>query len=63
MTSYTGIDDLAVSLDGNVLSVTLNRPDSLNSLTEDMLTALAETLERAAGDPGVRVVRLTGAGR
>ncbi|MCB1289616.1 MAG: enoyl-CoA hydratase [Mycobacterium sp.] len=63
MTSYTGIDDLTVSLDGNVLSVTFNRPDSLNSLTEDMLTALAETLERAADDPGVRVVRLAGAGR
>jgi enoyl-CoA hydratase len=63
MTSYTGIDDLTVSLDGNVLSVTFNRPDSLNSLTEDMLTALADTLDRAADDPGVRVVRLAGAGR
>lgn len=63
MTSYTGIDDLTVDLDGHVLTVTLNRPDSLNSLTEAMLTTLAEILDRAALDPQVKVVRLGGAGR
>lgn len=63
MTSYAGIDDLTVSLDGHVLTVTLNRPDSLNSLTEAMLTTLADTLDRAALDPEVKVVRLDGAGR
>lgn len=63
MHTYTGINDLNVSLDGAVLSVTLNRPDSLNSLTEDMLACLADTLDRAAEDPQVRVVRLGGAGR
>lgn len=51
MTSYAGIDDLTVTLDGHVLTVTLNRPDSLNSLTEAMLTTLADTLDRAALDP------------
>jgi len=61
--TYTGIDHLTVALEGPVLSVTLNRPDSLNSLTEAMLTTLAATLERAAADPRVRVVRLGGAGR
>ena len=61
--TYTGIADLAVSLDDGVLSVTLNRPDSLNSLTAAMLKTLADTLERAATDPRVRVVRLGGAGR
>ena len=63
MTTYTGIDDLTVSLDGGVLSATFNRPDSLNSLTEDMLNALADALDWAADDPGVKVVRLGGAGR
>lgn len=63
MHTYTGIDHLTVALDGPVLSVTFNRPDSLNSLTEAMLTTLAETLEQAASDPRVRVVRLGGAGR
>ncbi|UXA16882.1 enoyl-CoA hydratase [Mycobacterium sp. SMC-4] len=61
--TYTGIDDLTVTLDDGVLRLTLNRPDSLNSLTAPMLNTLAETLERAAGDPGVRVVRIGGAGR
>ncbi len=63
MTSYTGIDDLAISLEGNVLSLTLNRPGSLNSLTEDMLVTVADAVDRAADDPDVRVIRLQGAGR
>ena len=46
--TYTGIDDLSVELADGVLSVTLNRPDSLNSLTAAMLTAIADALEQAA---------------
>ena len=61
--NYTGIPDLTVALDGGVLSVTFNRPDSLNSLTEAMLKTVADTLYHAADDPRVRVVRLSGAGR
>lgn len=63
MATYTGINDLTVSLDGHVLTVTLNRPDSLNSLTEAMLATLADTLGQATSDPQVKVVRLNGAGR
>jgi enoyl-CoA hydratase len=61
--AYTSIDDLSVGLVEGVLSVTLNRPDSLNSLTEAMLTAIADTIERASTDVRVKVVRLGGAGR
>ena len=46
--SYLGIDDLTVYLTDGVLSVTLNRPDSLNSLTAAMLTTIGSTL-RAGG--------------
>ena len=60
---YTGIDDLTVTLADGVLSVTMNRPDSLNSLTAVMLKTIADTLQRAATDARVRVVRLGGAGR
>ena len=60
---YTGIKDLLVALDNGVLSVTFNRPESLNSLTAPMLNTFAATLERAAADPSVRVVRVSGAGR
>jgi enoyl-CoA hydratase len=61
--TYTGIDDLVVSLSDGVLSVTLHRPDSLNSLTAPMLETIGTTLERAATDVRVRVVRFGGAGR
>jgi enoyl-CoA hydratase len=61
--SYSGIEDLTVALHNGVLTVTLNRPESLNSLTAPMLTTFADTLERAAGDPRVRVVRIGGSGR
>ena len=61
--AYTSIDDLAVGLSDGVLSVTMNRPDSLNSLTAAMLTTIGDTLERAAVDPRVKMVRLGGAGR
>ena len=61
--AYEGIDHLTVSLDGGVLTVTLNRPDSLNSLSAPMLETFAATLERAADDSRVRVVRIGGAGR
>lgn len=60
---YVGIDDLRVSREGGILTATLHRPDSLNSLTAPMLNTLADALDRAAGDPEVRVVRIEGAGR
>ncbi|MEZ0359315.1 enoyl-CoA hydratase [Mycobacterium sp. ENV421] len=61
--AYTGVPELTVSLDSGVLSVTLNRPDSLNSLNAIMLRTLADVLEHAADDAAVRAVRLGGAGR
>lgn len=61
--TYTGIDNLTVELADGVLSVTLNRPDSLNSLSAAMLVTIGDTLERAASDARVKVVRLGGAGR
>ncbi len=54
---------LAAELAGGVLRITLNRPDSLNSLNEEMLLGIAELLEHARTDPHVRAVRLGGAGR
>lgn len=46
-----------------VLTLTLNRPDVLNSFNRDMAAALLAALERAAADETVRAVVLTGAGR
>src|SRR6201992_4538709 len=57
------VEGLAVSLTDGVLSVTINRPDSLNSLTLPVFEGLADAMEQAANDPRVKVVRLGGAGR
>lgn len=46
-----------------VLRITFNRPDSLNAYTARMVVDAAEAVERAADDPAVRVIVLTGAGR
>jgi 2-(1,2-epoxy-1,2-dihydrophenyl)acetyl-CoA isomerase len=52
-----------VSLEAGVLSVTLNRPEKLNALNPEMHVQLRAALERAADEPAVRALRLTGAGR
>ncbi len=49
--------------DAGVLTLTLNRPDRLNALNPELAAALSQALDRAARDPDVRVVVLTGAGR
>jgi enoyl-CoA hydratase/carnithine racemase len=46
-----------------VLSLTLNRPDSLNAVTVDLSRALRAAVAAATSDPEVRVLVLTGAGR
>lgn len=61
--TLTPVAGLDVTLNDGVLSVTINRPDSLNSLTIPVITGIADAMERAATDPEVRVVRLGGAGR
>ena len=45
-----------------LLTLTMNRPDRRNALSADLLDALLEALERAAGDHAVRAVLLRGAG-
>jgi enoyl-CoA hydratase len=57
------VDGLAVSLADGVLSVTIDRPDSLNSLTLPVFEGIADAMEQAANDSRVKVVRLGGAGR
>lgn len=43
--------------------ITLNRPESLNAMGGQLMPMLAQYLEKAAYDPSVRCVVLTGAGR
>ncbi len=53
---------LTTQADG-VLTITLNRPEVLNSFNEPMADALVSALRSAADDPFVRTVLLTGSGR
>jgi enoyl-CoA hydratase len=55
-------DDLHVHLAEGILTLTLDRPDRLNALTDALSDRLAEELEEAAGRDDVRVVVLAGRG-
>jgi|SRR5215207_4714024 len=48
---------------GNLLEITLNRPDVYNALNLDMMKMLGETLSSAAADPSIKAVVLTGQGK
>ncbi|MEU2270927.1 enoyl-CoA hydratase-related protein [Streptomyces olindensis] len=47
----------------HVLTLTLNRPESLNALTPDQRERVIGLLSEASADPAVRAVVLTGTGR
>ena len=49
--------------DEGVLTLTLNRPNVLNAITDGLLDVVAESLREAATDDEVRAVIITGAGR
>lgn len=46
-----------------VATITLNRPEQLNALTDAMLDGLGQALKNANKDQSVRAILLTGAGR
>ncbi|HEY2751522.1 enoyl-CoA hydratase/isomerase family protein [Phenylobacterium sp.] len=46
-----------------IATITLNRPERMNTISGPMLAGLTELLLKANADPAVRVVILTGAGR
>ena len=46
-----------------VVTLTLNRPQAFNALSEAMLAALQAQIDRVAADPSARVVILAAAGR
>ena len=56
-------DDLSVTADGPVRLVEMNRPDQLNSASEEMHAALAVVWDAIAADPAARSIVLTGRGR
>ena len=61
-TASTETQDLLVSLDDGVLTLTFNRPDARNALTPAMIVRLGEELRDAELNPDVGCIVLTGAG-
>lgn len=59
----TDTPDLVYELDDRVATLTLNRPDKLNALSNAMMDAAIAHLERCATDPEVGCVVLRGAGK
>jgi 2-(1,2-epoxy-1,2-dihydrophenyl)acetyl-CoA isomerase len=62
-TPSTGTCDLLSVLENGVLTLTLNRPDARNAMSEAMNQALADQLAWAELDSSVKCVVLTGAGK
>src|SRR5581483_4740212 len=56
-------DVLLVDRSDGVATLTLNRPESMNSLSVELKVALRETVAEIGADPAVRAVVLTGTGR
>ena len=49
--------------DSGIARITLNRPDRLNALNDQMQVEIADAVTEADSDPNIRVVIITGAGR
>lgn len=60
MTTFTTI---TLSIADGVAELTLNRPDRLNALSDDMKSELVTALDQITADPGVRCLLMTGEGR
>ncbi len=60
MASY---ETLQVETAEQICTITLNRPESLNSINDAMTSELTKVLRQLQRDEGVRCVILTGAGR
>ena len=54
---------LEVTQRGAVSHLTMNAPERLNALSDEMLAALQETLDGLAEDASTRVVTLSGTGK
>ena len=53
---------LLTSLENNVLTITINRPDKLNALNKDVFTDLDNALNDIEKNPEIKSVIITGAG-
>ena len=62
-TPQTQGDEVLYEVSDHIATITLNRPERMNTISRAMLGQLTEHLLAADADPDVRVVILTGTGR
>jgi enoyl-CoA hydratase/carnithine racemase len=55
--------DVRIERDGAVLAITFTRPDRRHAITVAMYAALADAIEGAGNDAGVRVITIRGEGQ
>lgn len=53
---------LLTSLENNIFTITINRPDKLNALNKHVMADLDEVMNEVESNPEIRAVILTGAG-
>ncbi|MYD42825.1 MAG: hypothetical protein F4W90_02920 [Gammaproteobacteria bacterium] len=56
-------ETITYEVEGTLATLTLNRPDAMNGITNTMMRELWECLSATATDPNIRVLLFTGAGR
>lgn len=59
----TALSAVLFEQNGRVVTLTLNRPDTRNALSSDLVEGLIDRLERANADRGVSCVVIAGAGK
>jgi len=60
--AYSSVEGLDVELDGNVLRLTIDKPDKRNALDDTIVEGLMFAIDEAGRDEQVRCIVLTGAG-
>jgi enoyl-CoA hydratase/carnithine racemase len=58
-----GYQDILYTVEDYIATITLNRPTTLNALTDAMINEWVDAIEAAKVDPKVRVLVVTGAGQ
>lgn len=61
--SESATEELLIETRGRVALITLNRPERLNAISQEMLSELSAKMVEANKDPEIRCIVLTGAGR
>lgn len=54
--------NILITIDDNIQTIAINRPESLNALNGSTLKELSEALDEAEHNPSIRVIIITGSG-